>query len=80
MAGRQKEMQFSTRIGAHDYAHKLRSIQRFLKHHDTVLVRILFKGREISHQDLGQQLIERLLKDLPEARPQAAPKVEGRSL
>lgn len=64
MAGRQKEMKFGLRISPHDYGYRLKRIREFLEDHDTVLITVQFRGREVAHPELGQQLLGRLLADL----------------
>lgn len=64
-----------------DYQVKLRNLIRFLEHGDKAKVTIRFKGREMSHQDLGRDVMERLIVDLQDyGAPENTPKFEGRQL
>ncbi|MCL2028896.1 MAG: translation initiation factor IF-3 [Deltaproteobacteria bacterium] len=76
-----KEVKFRPKTGEHDYQFKLRNIQKFLAEKNKVKVSMMFRGREIAHADLGQSLLERVLKDMAEtAQLEQAPKLEGRSM
>jgi len=64
-----------------DYQVKLRNLIRFLEHGDKAKVTIRFKGREMAHQELGRNIMERLIVDLDEhGVPENNPKLEGRQL
>lgn len=64
-----------------DYQVKLRNLIRFLEHGDKAKVTIRFKGREMAHQDLGRNIMERLVVDLEEyGVAENRPKLEGRQL
>jgi len=76
-----KEIKFRPKTGEHDYQFKLRNIQKFLAEKNKVKVSMMFRGREIAHADLGQSLLERVLKDMAEtAQMEQTPKLEGRSM
>jgi len=76
-----KEVKFRPKTGEHDYQFKLRNIQKFLAEKNKVKVSMMFRGREIAHADLGQNLLERVLKDMAEAaQMEQTPKLEGRSM
>lgn len=59
-----KEVRLSPRIGNHDYEVKLRHIREFLEKKHKVRIRMFFRGREITHKDIGNRLIQRLLEDV----------------
>jgi translation initiation factor IF-3 len=59
-----KSMKFRVKIDDHDYQTKLNHIKRFLEEGHKVKVTIMFRGREMSHPELGQRLLERVAKDL----------------
>lgn len=59
-----KEVRMRPRIGIHDYEVKLKHIKEFLEKKHKVRVRMWFKGREIAHKEIGNRLIEKLLKDI----------------
>ena len=76
-----KEVKFRPKTGEHDYQFKLRNIQKFLAEKNKVKVSLMFRGREIAHADLGQALLERVLRDVGEAaQPEQMPKLEGRNM
>ncbi len=68
-------------IDDHDYDVKMRSIRRFFEEGDKVKVTLRFRGRELAHQELGSQLLERVRGDLsPLAKVEQEPKFEGRQM
>jgi translation initiation factor IF-3 len=74
-----KEVRFKTKIEEHDYQVKLRKITEFLEHFDKVKIRVYFRGREITHPEFGNKLIERLINDVSDiAFPEKPPEQEGR--
>lgn len=76
-----KEMKFRPKTAEHDYQFKLRNIQRFLAEKNKIKVSLNFKGREIVHADLGQELLARVIRDVAEyGAPEQTPKLEGRTL
>jgi translation initiation factor IF-3 len=76
-----KEMKMRPKIDPHDYETKKGHVVRFLRQGAKVKVTIMFRGREMAHQDLGRKLLDRLSSDLEEiARIDAYPKVDGRNM
>jgi translation initiation factor IF-3 len=61
-----KEVQFRPRIDEHDFEFKKNNILRFLQHGDKVKASIRFRGREMSHMELGRAVLDRLLADVKE--------------
>lgn len=59
-----KEIRLSPRIDNHDYEIKLKHIKEFLSKGHKVRIRMLFRGREISHREIGKNLIDKLIKDV----------------
>jgi translation initiation factor IF-3 len=59
-----KEVKFRPGTDIGDYQVKLRNLTRFLEDGDKAKVTIRFRGREMAHQELGMQMLERLEKDL----------------
>jgi translation initiation factor IF-3 len=57
-------MKLRPKIETHDYNTKLSHIRRFLEEGHKVKVTIMFRGREMAHQELGYKLLERVAKDL----------------
>ena len=76
-----KEIKFRPGTDVGDYQIKLRNIRRFLDDGDKVKVTLRFRGREMAHQHLGLQLLERVENDLiEEAQVEQRPKLEGRQM
>lgn len=74
-----KEIRLGPKIGEHDYQFKVRALQDFLKRGDKVKVAMLFRGREMSHQDLGRKLLDRLASDISSVGEiEETPRLEGR--
>lgn len=76
-----KEMKFRPGTEEADYQVKLKALVRFLEHGDKAKVTLKFRGRELAHQELGMEMMQRIEKDLAEmgAVEQAA-KMEGKQL
>ncbi|MBF2034612.1 MAG: translation initiation factor IF-3 [Leptolyngbyaceae cyanobacterium T60_A2020_046] len=76
-----KEVKMRYKIDDHDYNVRVKNAQRFLKSGDKVKATVMFRGREIQHTDLAEELLNRMAKDLEEvAEIQQAPKREGRNM
>lgn len=76
-----KEVKFRPTTDEGDYQIKLRNLTRFLSEGDKAKVTIRFRGREMLHQELGAELIDRIKNDLGEvAIVEQYPKLEGRQL
>ncbi len=76
-----REVRLSVGIGAHDYDFKLRSALKFLADGDKVKVSIRFRGREMTHTDLGTALLNRFAEDCGEVGAVEKPaKLEGRQM
>ncbi|MBC7344924.1 MAG: translation initiation factor IF-3 [Clostridia bacterium] len=76
-----KEVKLRLGIEKHDFEVKARNTARFLQDGDKVKVTIMFRGREISHADLGKQLCTRLAEEVsPFGLVERPPKVEGRNM
>lgn len=76
-----KEVRLSPNIEEHDLNVKRRNAERFLKKGDKVKVTIRFRGRELSHTDIGQEIMERFARDLEEiAVVEKKPKLEGKNM
>ena len=76
-----KEMKFRVKTDEHDFQFKVRNIKRFLEDGNKVKVILMFRGREITHTDLGRQKLNRVgeeLKDL--AAIDSHPRLEGRNM
>ncbi|HSR63968.1 MAG TPA: translation initiation factor IF-3 [Gammaproteobacteria bacterium] len=76
-----KEVKFRPGTEDGDYEVKLRNLRRFLGHGDKVKITLRFRGREMAHQELGAQMLERIEEDLQEyASVEQHPKMEGRQM
>ena len=76
-----KEVQFRPKIGDSDFEVKRRRVERFLAEGDKVKCTLRFRGREVTHPELGRQILERLMDDLGElAVVETMPKFEGRQI
>ncbi|HET7706588.1 MAG TPA: translation initiation factor IF-3 [Thermoanaerobaculia bacterium] len=74
-----KEVQFRPRIDEHDFDFKKNNIVRFLQHGDKVKATVRFRGREMSHMELGRAVLDRLLAEIKEygASENQYPDVQG---
>lgn len=76
-----KEVKFRPGTEEGDYQVKLRNLVRFLENGDKAKVTLRFRGREMSHQELGLKLLKRVEADLQElATVEQFPRVEGRQM
>ena len=76
-----KEIKFRPNTDTHDYEVKMRSVTKFLDNGDKVKITMRFRGREMAHQDLGRQLLERVSEDTKEiGKIDSIPKLEGRQI
>ncbi|AFZ16560.1 bacterial translation initiation factor 3 (bIF-3) [Allocoleopsis franciscana PCC 7113] len=76
-----KEVKMRYKIEEHDYQVRVNQAERFLKSGDKVKATITFRGREIQHSDLAEDLLKRMAMDLEElAEVQQLPKREGRNM
>jgi translation initiation factor IF-3 len=76
-----KEVKMRYKIDEHDYQVRVSQAQRFLKSGDKVKATITFRGREIQHSNLAEELLKRMATDLQEVgEVQQMPKKEGKSM
>ena len=76
-----KEIKFRPGTEEGDYQVKLRNLKRFLADGDKAKVTLRFRGREMAHQELGMELLERVEQDLDEfGAVEQRPKMEGRQM
>jgi len=76
-----KEIKFRPGTEEGDYQVKLRNLTRFLSDGDRTKITLRFRGREMAHQILGKQLLERVAKDLEEyGTVEQFPRMEGRQM
>ncbi len=73
-----KEIKMRPTIDDHDYETKMKQMHRFFDEGDKVKVTLRFRGREMAHQNLGMDLLNRVHKDVePVAKMEQWPKMEG---
>jgi len=76
-----KEVKFRINVDEHDYEFKKNHVLRFLEQGDKVKATIFFRGREMTHTNLGRQVLERLLKEVGDrAIVEFRPRMEGNTL
>ncbi|NRP12478.1 Translation initiation factor IF-3 [Aliiroseovarius sp. xm-m-379] len=76
-----KEVKFRPNTDTHDYDVKMRNVVKFLEKGDKVKVTLRFRGREMAHQNLGRELLERVAEDIKEiGKVENMPKMEGRQM
>jgi translation initiation factor IF-3 len=76
-----KEVKFRPNTDTHDYEVKMRNVFKFLENGDKVKVTLRFRGREMAHQNLGRELLERVAEDVKEiGKVENMPKMEGRQM
>lgn len=76
-----KEIKMRPNIDTHDYDVKMRNVEKFLGAGDKVKVTLRFRGREMTHQELGVELLKRVREALePIAKVESPPKLEGRQM
>ncbi|MBZ8119330.1 translation initiation factor IF-3 [Roseovarius sp. LXJ103] len=76
-----KEVKFRPNTDTNDYDVKMRNVFKFLENGDKVKITLRFRGREMAHQDLGRNLLERVAKDVEgTGKIENMPKMEGRQM
>src|SRR5437764_5108305 len=76
-----KEMKYRPKIGTGDFDTKTRQVARFLGEGHKVKITIMFRGRELSHQELGLRILDRVAEQVAHlGKLEAAPKVDGRNM
>jgi len=76
-----KEVKFRPNIEDHDFETKVKNAERFLKEGDKVKATVMFRGREITHPELGRVICERLSERLAEiAMVERHPRLEGKNM
>ncbi len=76
-----KEVKFRPNTDTNDYDVKMRNVYKFLENGDKVKVTLRFRGREMAHQNLGRELLERVAGDIKEhGKIENMPKMEGRQM
>ncbi len=76
-----KELKFRPTTDVGDFEIKMRNVRRFLEDGDKVKINIRFRGREMSHQELGMQMAKRIEEELAdEVVVEQRPRLEGRQM
>ncbi|WP_406566414.1 translation initiation factor IF-3 [Jeotgalibacillus aurantiacus] len=76
-----KEVRLSPTIDEHDFNTKLRNARKFLEKGDKVKASIRFRGRAITHKEIGQRVLERFAEECKDVSTvESKPKMDGRSM
>jgi translation initiation factor IF-3 len=76
-----KEMKYRPKIGSGDFDTKTRQVARFLGDGHKVKITIMFRGREMSHPELGKRILDQVAENVASiAKVEAAPKLDGRNM
>ncbi|QGP80048.1 translation initiation factor IF-3 [Sphingobium sp. CAP-1] len=76
-----KEIKMRPNIDDHDYDTKMKKVHDFIGDGDKVKITLRFRGRELSHQQLGMNLLQRVAENVAEiAKVEAYPRMEGRQM
>lgn len=76
-----KQIRLGLKIGQHDLDIKLRKIREFLADGDKVKIMLVFRGREMAHQEIGHELMKKIIEALAqEAIVEGSPAMAGRNL
>jgi translation initiation factor IF-3 len=75
-----KEMKYRPKIGGGDFDTKTRKVGEFIDQGHKVKITIMFRGREVAHPELGKRILDRIAEQLPAAKVEAAPKLDGRNM
>ncbi len=76
-----KEMKFRPKTEDHDYQFKLKHVISFLESGDKVKATVRFRGREMTHIELGRRILEKIIEDTKDiASVEQQPKLEGRNM
>jgi translation initiation factor IF-3 len=76
-----REIKFRPKIAENDYNTKKGHVERFLRHKDKVKITIMFRGREVTHPERGQMILDRLAEELTDlAIIEQRPNLDGRNM
>jgi len=76
-----KEVKMTPKTDSHDFQFKVKHIKRFLENGDKAKVNIVFKGREITHSQLGKEMLDRVAAEIKDTGViEQQPRLEGRSM
>ncbi|HUU27222.1 MAG TPA: translation initiation factor IF-3, partial [archaeon] len=75
-----KELKLRSKINEHDLQFKLRHVRKFLEKHSKVKLTMVFRGREVVHKELGEQVLQRIYDEVSDIAGQEGQiKMEGRN-
>jgi translation initiation factor IF-3 len=76
-----KEVKFRPRTEEHDYNVKIKKVREFLEDSNKARITVMFRGREMSHRELGQKVLQEIIEDLKDvAVIESVPRMEGRQM
>ncbi|WP_133495147.1 translation initiation factor IF-3 [Stakelama pacifica] len=76
-----KEIKMRPNIDDHDYNTKMKNVHKFIEDGDKVKITLRFRGRELSHGEIGMALLRRVAEDVTEtAKVESYPRMEGRQM
>ena len=76
-----KEMKYRPKIGIGDFDTKTRKVEKFLQEGHKVKITIMFRGREVSHPELGRKILDNIAERTDEyAKVEAYPRLDGRNM
>ncbi len=76
-----KEVKLRPKTDEHDLQFKIKHVRRFIEEGNKAKITLVFRGREITHMEIGQNALERVANDLQDiAVVEVRPKMEGRSM
>lgn len=76
-----KEIKLRPKTDEHDLQFKIRHIKKFLAHGDKAKISLIFRGREITHPELGKEVLDRIIEEIEDIGVvEQAPKLEGKNM
>ena len=76
-----KEVKMGSRTDRHDLVYKVKNIRRFIERGQRVKVSVFFRGREITHPELGREMLNSVVGQVQDiAKLDIAPRLEGRNM
>ena len=76
-----KEVKMGSRTDPHDLIYKVRNIRKFIERGQRVKVSVFFRGREITHPELGREILNKVVGQVQDvAKVDITPRLEGRSM
>ena len=76
-----KEIRLRPSIETHDFDFKVKNARKFIEQGNKVKFNVVFRGRELAHQEFGKQLLSKVIEEMSDiARAENIPRVEGRNM